>query len=287
MKATVVSAADSRYFHLLQGLILSLKDFPSSRELPITVLDVGLTAEQRAWLVTKGAVPRPAALEPLPPRDDGRPVLSVAQRLRPHIPALVPGYDLYLWMDADLWVQQEGIVPLYLRGGATGLIAIAPEVHVSYPSLYGPRQLQGMFKIYERLFDRRTAELLAPNPTINSGCFALKADAPHWKLWDEALTAILAKDSFYYAEQVALNYVLYGKGAEARSLFLPAMANWICHQSLPVVDAKTGKLCEPVPPFLPLGIVHLTVGAKDGEKELKVTDGKRLTRSLKYKAGKY
>ena len=282
MRVTVVSAADSTYFPLLQGLVLSLKQHAATRELPIAVLDVGLSDVERVWLAGMRVDIRQARLPPLPPRRDGRPVLSVAQRLRPALPTLVPDYEILMWMDADLWVQLEWAVPVYLRAAESGAMAITPEVHVAYASLYGPRQLQGMFATYSKLFDREAAEQLSPNPTINSGCFALRADAPHWRLWHETLEAVLAKDDFYYAEQFALNHLLYRRARDAPARFLAAGCNWICHQALPMVSHRDGRLCEPVPPFAPLGIVHLTVHAKDGEHRLATTDGQSVTRSLRY-----
>lgn len=287
MNAVILSAADANYYHLLRGLLLSLRAQPSSRELPVAVLDVGLEAAQRAALADEGVRCVEAGLPPLLTRDDGRPVLSAAQRLRPHLPRLVPGYETYLWMDADLWVQLDWVVPLFLRAAAGGAMAIVPEVHVAYPSLYGMKQVRGLHALYSRLFDKATADALAANPTINSGLFALAAEAPHWRLWDETLQAILARDSFYYAEQIALNHLLYARPREAPARFLAAGCNWICHQALPVVDHRSGLLCDPVPPYQPLGVVHLTVGAKEGEKSLRSTDGARRTRSLKYLSGAY
>lgn len=292
MRATIVSAADSGYYHLLKGLVLSLRAQSSSKSLPITVLDVGLSEDECAWLEGEGVERVETArlaehLPPLPQREDGRPVLSLAQRLRPHIPDLVSGADIYLWMDADLWVQSEGVVPLYLKAAQQGRMAIVPELHLAYPSLFSAKQYRGMFQTYENLFDRETAKALAQNPTINSGCFALAAEAPHWRIWAETLETALRRDSFYYAEQFALNHMLYTRRKEAPSLFLSAGYNWICHQALPLFDAKSERLLEPTPPYPPLGIVHLTVGAKSGEKELRATDGTRVKRSLKYRGGAY
>jgi len=292
MKATVVSAADSGYFHLLKGLVLSLRAQPSSAALPVTVLDVGLAPPEIAWLEGQGCALIGTErigqrLPPLPQRADGKPQLSLAQRLRPHIPALAPGADIYLWMDADLWLQRDGVLPYYLKAAERGRIAIVPEMHVAYPSLFSAGQYAGMFKTYEKLFDLETAKALAQNPTINSGCFALAAKAPHWRLWADTLETLLRRDSFYYAEQFALNHVLYVRKKEAPSTFLPAGFNWICHQALPVVDGRSGLLLEPTPPHAPLGIVHLTVGAKSGEKELRSTAGGTVKRSLKYRGGDY
>lgn len=292
MDATVVSAADSGYYHLLQGLVLSVRAQPGSAQLPITVLDVGLAADEIAWLERErceviGVARIGERLPPLPERQDGKPQLSLAQRLRPHIPDLVPGREIYLWMDADLWLQRDGVLLYYLKAAERGRIAIVPEMHVAYPSMFSAGQYGGMFKTYEKLFDRETAKALAQNPTINSGCFALAAKAPHWRLWAETLERLLRRDNFYYAEQFALNQVLYARRKEAPSTFLPAGFNWICHQALPVVDGKSGLLLEPTPPHAPLGIVHLTVGAKAGEKELRSTAGGTVKRSLRFRGGAY
>jgi hypothetical protein len=278
----IISAADSGYFPLLQGLIGSLRAQPRSRRLPLVVLDVGLADADRQWLAGRDVGVVAASLPPLATFRDGQPVLSVAQRLRPHLPRLVPGFDVYLWMDADLWVQRDDVVPTYLGAAARGAMAITPELHVTYRSHYSPQRYRRMFRALETLFDTTSAKALAGNPTINSGCFAVRGDARHWQLWDETLAAILTRSSSYYAEQFALNHVLYRRHREARSLFLPAAYNWICHQSMPMIDHRSGALCEPVPPYATLGVVHMTVGSKEGEPELRRTDGTVLRRSLRY-----
>jgi hypothetical protein len=97
----------------------------------------------------------------------------------------------------------------------------------------------------------------------------------------------MERDSFFYGEQIALNHVLYEQADDAPSLFLPPHFNWVCHQALPAIDPATGQLCDPLPPFQPLGIVHLTSATKNGARELHSIDGTRLHRSLRYRAGEY
>jgi hypothetical protein len=287
MRPVIVSAADSGYFHLLQGLILSLRVQPSSRDVAVAVIDVGLSETERSWLDGERVRIVADTLPPTPPRADGKASISSAQRLRLRLPDVLPGYDVYLWMDADMWVQVDGIVPWYLRAAATGAMAITPEVHVRYRSMYGPRHWLGMLEGYGRLFDRATAERLAPNPTLNCGCFALRADAPHWQLCRDAVEAVIAKDNQFVLEQYAINYILYERSREAQAYFLPATFNWICHQAHPVVNHRTGLLCEPVPPHPPIGLLHLTMNTKWRELELRALDGATVRRSLKYRAGAY
>lgn len=285
MKTTIVTAADSKFYYLLKGLILSLKAFEMSRDLPVTVLSIGLSGEEKAWLEGKGAQLVEVREERVPQRNDGRPVLSVAQRKRPFLPKLVPGYDLYLWMDADLWVQNCSAISHYLQFAARGAIAITPEVHVSYPGIYRAQSLMRAHAMFKVLFDEKTADRLAPSPTINSGMFALRGDAPHWDLWVGTLGEVLGRSDSYYAEQIALNHVIYSQNVP--SVFLPAWCNWICSQTLPVLNQETGMLCEPNPPFQPLAIVHLTMTVKNGDHNIRTCDDTAVRMSLCYKRGQY
>lgn len=287
MRSVVVTAADSGYFDLLRGLVLSLRAFPALAGLPVAVLDAGLDDTQRAWLDEAGASLHPVDLEPLPPRDDGVRVISPSQLLRPHLPDVVPGYDVYIYMDADIWVQTADALTSYRRVAAAGSMVIVPEVHTAFPSMYRVREFDLKTATYKRLFDRDTVRKLAFRPTINCGCFALAATAPHWRLWAGALEDIVARDNFFYAEQIALNLVLYDNAAQAPSLFLPPHFNWICHQALPAIEHRGGLLCDPLPPFQPLAIVHLTGNTKNGVRQLARTDGTRVERSLRYRAGDY
>ena len=47
---TIVTLSDSKYFDLLQELILSIKKFPQSKNISICILDAGLTNEQLSIL---------------------------------------------------------------------------------------------------------------------------------------------------------------------------------------------------------------------------------------------
>ena len=46
----IVSGADSGYFELLQGCILSIRDKPEGANVALGVLDVGLSEAEHRWL---------------------------------------------------------------------------------------------------------------------------------------------------------------------------------------------------------------------------------------------
>ena len=55
-------------------------------------------------------------------------------------------------------------------------------------------------------------------------------------------------------DQIALNAAIHD--GRIREVRLPATCNWIAHLAMPAVDAESGKLVEPDPPFEPIGILR-------------------------------
>jgi hypothetical protein len=132
---------------------------------------------------------------------------------RPFLPRYFPGFDLYLWIDGDCWVQQGDALALFQRAARTGALAVAPEIH---RSMRHYRHAWGEFSsingaAYEACFDKETAERLIRYPLINAGVFALKADAPHWGGWADVMGEALQR-STSMTDQVALNVLVYDKG---------------------------------------------------------------------------
>src|SRR5436305_6418944 len=97
----IVSAADSGYFPLLRDLVLSIRDKDEGRTTPIGTLDLGLSAEQRAWLGEHGV----ALAEPGWDVDFARrkrtPLIRKAQIARPFLRRSLPGYATFRWLHAD------------------------------------------------------------------------------------------------------------------------------------------------------------------------------------------
>ena len=117
-KTIAITGGDAAYFDLMRDCIGSLRATPEGRALALGVLDCGLTEEQRAWCRAQGAtLVVPQWDFDFPGRDklkDGYKALTA----RPFLPRYFPGFDLYLWIDADCWVQQGDAIALFLRRGA-------------------------------------------------------------------------------------------------------------------------------------------------------------------------
>jgi hypothetical protein len=264
---TVVSAADAAYFELLRHLVMSLRRGPQSRALAVSIMDLGLEAQQKQWLESEGAVVVDPGWDIDFAQRDRAPAYYKAMTARPYLPKHFPGHAVYLWIDADAWVQDDAVLDMFVSGARRGKLAIVPELDRGYwtihkrPKFWGQNQ-----RAFAWAYGWRAGYRLGRNAILNTGVFALARDAPHWRLWANAHASALrrrrfgraastGKVEFRNAEQTALNYVVYAEHAPAT--FLPAYCNWFCGKGTPMYDPERRLLVEPHEPHRPIGIVHL------------------------------
>lgn len=288
--AIICTAGDAGYFPLLRGLVESLKEGPFSRNLNIGVLDLGLTIDQCDWLTAQGArLVEPGWDVDFPHREDC-PGHYRAMAARPHLPRYFPHHDAILWIDADAWVQDDSILPHFLRAALKGKLAIVPELDRGYWTMFKPPKLWGQNqKAFSWSFGPLAGYRLGRYPILNVGAFALATDAPHWRLWAEAHSKSLnrkrtrgsfIKDfNFFLSEQTALNQVVYGQ--RQPYTLLPATANWFCGKGTPLWDGESGRVVEPHEPHAPLHIIHLAgKGMKERVWDLETVQGGTVSTRL-------
>src|SRR5215813_7995283 len=107
----IASGADRNYFSLLRDTVLSIR--VHRRDIAIGVLDLGLDREQREWLSRRVAhIVKPDWDLDFPGRTQS-PQTFKAQVARPFLRRHFPGYEMYMWIDADAWVQDERVISMY------------------------------------------------------------------------------------------------------------------------------------------------------------------------------
>jgi hypothetical protein len=258
----IVSGADSGYFELLQGCVRSIRDKPEGGRIALGILDVGLADTERHWLEQQGAKVTAPGWDLDFPEREATPRYKQTQYGRPFIPQHFPGHDLYLWIDADAWVQDWAAIDLFRRAAADRSIALVPEIDRSYRNFFHAwEEFHGVIgEGYRAVFDEPLASRLARQPLLNNGVFALAADAPHWQAWAETLRSALQRSRNQLVDMTTLNHVIYEQKLAAH--FLPAWCNWIAHHAEPRRHPQQGDLTEPNLPYQKLGIVHLTLWMK-------------------------
>jgi hypothetical protein len=278
----IVSAADSGYFALLRDNVLSVRAL--NPLVPIGVLDLGLTPDERAWLGEQRVELVAPGWDLDFPGRERSPNTFKAQVARPFLPRHFPGYEMYFWLDADAWLQDWRAVELYCGAAGRDRLAISLEIDRAYKRHYKRPKFLGVtlaWKCYRQGFGWRAADRLGRNPIANCGVFALHRDAPHWNAWARLLAQVLCRTRFFFAEQTALNYAIFSEHLPAN--FLPAYCNWAVGDAAPAFDAARGLFVEPYAPHEVIGVLHLAGREqKNARFRLATLDGETVETSLRY-----
>jgi hypothetical protein len=291
-KITFISGCDSRYYPLLREWLHSLQQFSQSANIEINILDAGLSEEQRqalAPLVHKIYAPDwPCQLPERKTR--GREFLKACV-CRPFLPQIFPGYDIYVWMDADTWIQDWAGIDLLIEGARRKKITLTGQVDRAYPRVMRikwlgawPWKVRGFyFSNARRAFGLKTAKTLLAYHVLLAGTFALHKDAPHWQRWQELLLKALQKGKLFTAEQLCLGILCYIDGFKYE--ILPAWAHWLC-EFKPLWDEKREIFVEPYLPHMPISVLHISGFDemrldRSVTTDFKTTGGKTIERSYR------
>jgi len=268
----IVTAADSGYFDLACDLIDSVRR--GDKSIPFGVLDVGLSPDQIDVLKFNEVIVVPAAWEFSCEIPAGLRRTYLAMLSRPFLPKYFPCFDIIVYLDADTWVQIPSSIDDLIEA-ANGVDAVvAPEIHVAFPHLYSPVSLiRNMHRAaYTEAFGSEPPPP-ADGAVLNSGVVVARRESALWPAWQQALAKqvrnrvnvssmdakaplTLKSDTNHFLEQNALNYAFYKKQFGIRPV--SPLYNWVCTLGMPFFDPQTGLLTEPVAPFSPIRIVHLT-----------------------------
>jgi hypothetical protein len=282
-KVILITAADAGYFQMARGAIESLNRFSQRSELSLGFFDLGCTSEQLAWLC--GVVDYTVVPDwdfEFPDRAT-TPSYVRGFLVRPVLRRYFPGYETYIWLDADTWVQSWSALDLFITGARRKGMAIVPEIDRGSYHLYGEMPLiwHWVFDRYRENFGDLVARTYASFPILNAGAFAIQHDAPHWEPWTLHTDKALKHAGFKMTDQFALNLAIYGSGLLDKTEMLPAWCNWTCHIGYPILDEKNGFLVEPCLPNHPIGILHLT-NRKEQRATIKTLEGRRVSLDLDY-----
>lgn len=263
-KIIFISSADEKYAPLLREWIHNLRHLPGYENADIGIMNAGMTPETLKKLepdVTKIVEPDwPCKLPEWKIR--GREFLKACVA-RPFIPNYFPGYDLYFWMDCDVWVQNPKALDLFIEGGKRKKITLTGQVDRAYPRNVRvkwlgpiPWKMKGFyFTNAMKAYGFKTAKKLFPYHVLLAGAFCLHADAPHWQRWQELVVKTMKKGKVFTAEQLSLGIMCYLEGYKFE--LLPAWTHWLCVFK-PLWDKGRGKFVEPFLPHEEIGILHLS-----------------------------
>ena len=260
----IISLADSNYYELLDELVDSIKRFKESENIAICILDAGLSDEQKKQLSKKVDEIKSAEWDIEVPefKVKGKEWLK-SQVSRAFLPKYFPGYNKYLWIDADAWVNSWDAIELYFKGCENKKLSIATSADRSYGRVLRAEWIYKGFATIKSQnykhakssgFSEKIAREVALKPHLNIGVFALEYNAPHWDIWKKNLKQALSKGTIWGSEQIAMNISIYYDNLPVE--ILPAYCNWTYINGLKF-DIKRDTFVEPYLPNNKIGIIHI------------------------------
>jgi hypothetical protein len=279
-RTIIVTGSDARYFGLACELIASIEQH---RPGPVALgfYDLGLTDEQRDWLRDHDVITVKPQIGLTVP--DGEDVSGkLAYLARPYLRENFPGFTVYIWLDADTWLQDwSGVAALQRAALATGAAVVRQDEKAFY---IRPWLIGWQFKHFMLGYGVFTGLWLGTRAHINNGVFGMLADAPHWAFWHRRYQRAFDRTRTAGPhDQFSLNAAVYLD--RLPTTFLPATCNWQCGLATPMWNAEHGKYCVPYAPFEPISVLHLAGSAKSQVFDIAATDGTSRHGLLRFAQG--
>ena len=266
----VVSASDSRFMRFLRDMIGSIQPFLARPHVDLACFDIGLDPADRRWLESLGAEVRPPGAHLGQQAADHSPALR-SFLARPFLREYFPGYDVYVWLDSDIWLQDAAVLDQYVDGALRQGLAVTHEEERGYRFqawLFGWNA-----KHFVLGYGPLVGAYLLARPHVNAGFFALAADAPHWDAWARRYQAAIGRTGKLVPhDQFALNHALHARGAAPACLLDPG-CNWICERGVPMWNDDEAAFCRPYAPYRPIGALHLAGPGKRTVYDIRRTGG--------------
>lgn len=265
-KLAFVSASDSNYYPMLLEWIHSIRRFPKGQKANICIMDAGLSAEQIARLQELNckthAPDWPCDLPASQIR--GRDYLKGCV-CRPFINQYFPGYETYIWMDPDTWIQKWEAIETFIQGAQDGAITLTSQTDRAYQKQVRikwlgtlPLKVRGFyFSNAKAAYGAKIAKKLYDHNVLLAGMFALRGDAPHWEKWQSLMIDKLqkGKGKIFTSDQLTLGRLCYLENYPYT--VLPAYMHWLC-ETKPLWDESKNLFVEPFLPHEEIGILHLS-----------------------------
>tara|TARA_A100001015_G_scaffold313362_1_gene420461 strand:- start:59 stop:937 length:879 start_codon:yes stop_codon:yes gene_type:complete len=267
-KNVIVTGSDKKYYPFLKNLVNSLINSNSLDICDLCILDVEDNSQYLEELDSKITKKKKANFNLnilFKDRQDWFKLLTE----RPFMKDYFPGYDKYIWMDADTEVLSNDGIKNIIDACDDKDLAIAPEINESYvfkSSKFGIKKIfksyykisGWSFKNYRKYFSDRIGEDLFFKPLFNNGIFCLKSTSKIWDLWKTEYQGALNKAKTSYGiktDQLSLNKIIY-ENFEKISI-LDSTNNWLVSRS-EKIKRINNDFFTPSFPNRKINILHYT-----------------------------
>ncbi len=273
-KNLIVSSSDKNYSTLLLELYKSVL---KTNDYDFAVLDCGISENVKDYLNQKNVQIKEPIWEFEVPKYKvrGREYLK-AQFSRFYLDKYFPGYDNYIWMDSDTWINCKDTFKFYIQGASEKGFAICPQIDRSSPILINIRWLWNYpskinsinYKNISRSISKNLGKKYAGYYTLNAGCFSYNSKFDGLNNIKKNLALSSKKGRVFGSDQVALALTMFEDKVSFE--LLPSYCNWICEHHMPKFNQDKNKFVEPYIPNHNIAVIHLA-GLDDDRSNLNIT----------------
>ena len=267
-KVALIFAADENFASLAKGLVLSILSQRGSDLFSLNMIDIGCSPKTLQWMRSKGVNIGKFSLKKYYRniKASTKPYQD-ALFCRPFVGDIFPGYDIYVWCDSDIWIQDIKSLFTYIDivNKDPSKVPISPLVDISYTYFYKEfSEYAGYNRIwYTDIYGAVVASTYANRAIFSAGVFAMHRNNPIWKAWAIEIASILKRQmpsqtTSHLSEQTVLNYLLY-----STDCYIPVAAthNYNCHIGCAARTRKPTVHFD-IPPYDDIGVIHLTCTSK-------------------------
>jgi hypothetical protein len=240
MRVMIVSGSDSVFWPIAKGCVDSLgRAADHDSKLFLGFLDDGLEPEQIEYLTSKRFTVEPTrwCLGIPESFQKGFPGSRVKVS-KTMLPDIFPGFDVYIWVDADAWLQEESAISELVQGAMTNEVSLVSQRNPKYSVM----QYVNLWRVSvaKQYFGYGAALNVLFKPYFNSGVFAMQSSSRVWSAWQSAWRSAIAKRKQYrVSDQAALNHVITTQ--KVKIARFDATYNWACHLAQPYWDSQSSK----------------------------------------------
>ncbi len=276
-RTIVVSACSGGFFDYYLDLVETLEKTGLRQEFTLGLLDLGLSESQVAITELHG-IERIVPQWPIQPPPHQASLEYFGFAAKAYLREFFPGYALYVWMDADMWVQTPDFWEHLYPSAMRGLVAVPREADTGYQRTSLTFRMWTLAN-YRRGLGLPATARLAFAPIINNAIAAIRADAPHWDAWQHEYERMVAgSQRLPGIDQLALSSVIFRLGHPAA--LMPATDNWICSRGVPWWDPYRDRFVAAGDPMRPISVIHLTGPSRSRRHDVRTTDGRVIRKFL-------
>lgn len=255
-----VLAFDATFFQQAQVCIKNIQQHCTYKH-DICALVINLERWQIQWLKQCG-VRLTSDYSRLPKYHQDFPLHAYTQLCRPYLREMFSGYDIYMWIDADIRIIHQKAFDAYLGGtlAEPSSIVICQEADPLYSIVCHPQSAYSYHTMIKQrivsVYGAKVSSELQYFNNFNTGIWAMHRDSMVWEFFQAALNQALSHPYNHMREQDAMNVAIVNSSVEP--VILPSTMNWLCALAKPPkFNPQTRRFVRPGPPQVPISVMHL------------------------------